>query len=412
MIYGITHTLDGKPRIRRAVVSKVAIGLSAELATQLLGKTYKAPMKFGPDPTEIKLPSGKKLSIRHFIVLKLDGADWAVDEEKTERYAAAEKIPIVLLDDEVEKVFSTECAWYKSSGKLCSGDGEKAIRKNKDGLWLEHTPCANHGCKEWEEGLCGPTGRLYFMYSDYPELGPVAKLDTTGFQSISEIHTALEQLRSVTAGRLQGIPVNLFVRYVDNKTHGGTKPVVGLRLSAADMKQLADNLVETAAVFQRVQHQLAGRIIEPYEDPDTDSRQMHREFYPASEISPAQTAAPVQADPEAELKAEISRLLKDELKTDKTGVRWNDAKVQTIIGQFEGRLPDLLAAVKKEIERRNADGNSATSSRENAGTHTPPRPERGSSKESATPSAAAPAPPNPQPQTQPRPRPAQSGFGF
>lgn len=103
---------------------------------------------------------------------------------------------------------------------------------------------------------CHPSGDLYFLLTDYPTLGTVAKLHTSSYQSIRELHAALEDIRSATGGRLMGVRVKLFVRpeknaYTDREGNrkSGTKHVLGRELVIDITRQLPSRTIEAANAF-------------------------------------------------------------------------------------------------------------------------------------------------------------------
>ncbi len=286
-IINLTHERDGGVRLRRSVTIKVAIG---------------AP----PEPGK---PFPKKLD--HFIFQRKgeakDGGKtvvaWNVDEAMMRHYGkGCQKVGIVLLDDDADVAFRTELAWWSKTARVCHGDGDKAVRRTekapKGEAW---SPCMNAGCVDFAEGRCKPSGDLYFLLEEFPSLGTVCKLHTSSYQSITEIRSALEDLRTVTGGRLMGVRASLTVRleknvYTDKqgKLISTTKNILGLELSGSSLRALTDGMTDAAMVFQDVKKRLGARSITVVEDDDEAvAPTLNAEFYPAAErLSPSTQTNP------------------------------------------------------------------------------------------------------------------------
>src|ERR1035437_3715123 len=147
-IIGLTHSDTGEMLQRLAITTKVAIG---EVVKGSGGTTHP-----------------KKLD--HFVFLKKSTTlEWEPDQELIKHFTATcREFWIVLLDDEIENVFRTEYAWWSKTEKKCWGDGRAATRrteKSPDGQ--DWSPCGDT-CPQLEEGLCKPSGDLYFILADFP----------------------------------------------------------------------------------------------------------------------------------------------------------------------------------------------------------------------------------------------------
>lgn len=300
-IVNLTHEKDGSVRLRRSVTTKLAIGLPPDAGANFPKKLDHFVFQ-------------KKASMR-VAYRDEQGTDrqrvevvWVPDPELQKFYGDhATEVWIVLLDDDPDVAFRTELAWWTKTQRQCYGDGEvghlKTAGADKKPVIVDR-PCANRGCPEWNAGICKPSGDLYFILADFPSLGTICKLHTTSFQSIGEVRTALEDLRSVTGGRLLGVKVKLTVRIEKNvfsdKKKGGarttsTKHVVGLKLDAADVKLLTQSLTENMRLFESVKLRLGGRSVEVIEDPDTErAPSLAAEFYPPEAITPAPGAVTIE----------------------------------------------------------------------------------------------------------------------
>jgi len=281
-ILGLTVTETGEAIQRLAVTTKVAIG-----ETKLSAKGDKYPTK-----------------LDHFIFLrKSNKLEWEPDPDLMKHYGTTcRQFPIILLDDETENVFRTEYAWWKTTEKKCWGDGRQATRRtdeNPDGQpW---TPCGD-GCPELDENICKPSGDLYFILADFPRLGAMCRLHTTSYRSIRQINSAIEQIRTVTGGRLAGIRCQLAVRpekasYYDKKDKKKKTTTIfalNIELSAQGMQKLISTMTENAKLFEQTKKLLGdGRKVEyvPEDEPEVErAPDIATEFYPVEEITPAAPA--------------------------------------------------------------------------------------------------------------------------
>jgi len=283
-IFGVTVGEQGEVMQRLAVSTKVAIG---QVVTRN-GKTY--PQK-----------------LDHFVFLRKSAKtfEWEPDPELTAKYGAeCREFWIILLDDGQENVFRTEYAWWSKTEKKCWGDGRQATRRTEqqpDGEpW---TPCGD-GCPDLENGSCKPSGDLHFVLADFPRLGSVCRLHTSSYRSIRQVHSAIEQIRTVTGGRLAGIRAKLVVRpekavYVDGRDKQKKTTTIyalNLELSAVDMRKLLAEMTQYARLFEQTQKLLGtGRKVEYAEEPEVErAPEISQEFYPAEEAAPA---APAIAQP-------------------------------------------------------------------------------------------------------------------
>jgi hypothetical protein len=280
-IFGLTVSEQGEVMQRLAVTTKVAIGE----VVKKNGNTF--PQK-----------------LDHFVFLRKSAAslEWEPDPDLIKHYTGTcREFWIILLDDQLENVFRTEYAWWTKAEKKCWGDGRNATRrteKNPDGE--EWSPCGET-CPDLNENRCKPSGDLYFILADFPRLGSVCRLHTTSYRSIRQIYSALEQIRTVTGGRLAGIRCKLVVRPEkssfldpkDKKKKSTTIYALNIELSAADMRSLIGNMTEHAKLFEQTRKLLGdGRKVEYVveEEPEIErAPDVSQEFHPATE----ETVVPV-----------------------------------------------------------------------------------------------------------------------
>ena len=284
MIKGITNTEDGRPIQRLAVSTKVAIGLPPDPA-----QGRKAPTK-----------------LDCFVFLRKSAAEqnkWEIDDKLTKAYGQKCKaFEIVLVDDELENVFPTRLAWFTASECKCHGDGQTATRRtaeHPDGQpW---TPCGK-ACPDFERGDCKPSGDLRFMLAAFPQLGAVARIHTSSYRSIMQISSSLQQIQTITGGRLAGIRANLVVRpektsYLgkDEKRHSTTVFALNLEIQAEGIRELVSHMTDHARLFEHTRKLLGTGRVEVVEDDSVRAGEIQPEFYP--DVSPVKFPTP-EAEPE------------------------------------------------------------------------------------------------------------------
>jgi hypothetical protein len=272
MIYGITHTDKGQPITRLATYIKVAVGLGAN---EKAGR--RAPQKLDFFIFQTKTNNGSGLT-----------SEWEINAELTSHYGKSPReLEIILMDDDPENIFPSQLAWWGAASCKCWGNGLTATRRtdeHPEGQPWE--PCGKE-CPDLEEKRCKPSGDLRFMLADFPRLGSVCRLHTTSYRSVMQIGSALEQIRTITGGRLAGIRCLLTVRPEktsyqgsDGKRHSTIVPALSLEVKAAGMKQLVTNMVQTAHLFQETKRLLgAGNIQVIDEDETQRADEFSKEFY-------------------------------------------------------------------------------------------------------------------------------------
>jgi Recombination directionality factor-like len=238
MIVGITHDSNGRAIQRLSVSTKVAIGLP--------------PNGDHNHPTKLD----------HFVFLKKKkgegGVEWELEPELMAHYGNdCRSFHIVLIDDDIENVFPTSYAWWTATERRCCGDGNSAVRRTQEKpSGVRWSPCGA-GCPELASGICKPSGDLRFVLADFPRLGSVCRIHTTSYRSIRQIHSALEEIQTFTAGRLAGLTAKLVVRpeeatYFDPKEkrkRSTTIWVLSLEVAGQDMRKPVSNLTANARVF-------------------------------------------------------------------------------------------------------------------------------------------------------------------
>jgi hypothetical protein len=236
------------------------------------------------------------------------GNQWEFDPELMKHYGdQCREVRIVLIDDDIENVFPTSYAWWTATECKCRGDGQDATRRTQahpegepwpgnytisDGKGEDRPvpPCGGE-CPDLIEKRCKPSGDLRFILADFPSLGNICRIHTSSYRSIRQIHSALQEIQTVTGGRLAGLSANLVGRpeqgsYWDPKKKAKvptTLYALSLAISGTDFKRLLGNLTEYAAMFQQTQKLLAGRVVDVDEKESDKAPEIAAEFYTPDE---------------------------------------------------------------------------------------------------------------------------------
>ncbi len=269
-IIGLTQDEKGHAIQRLSVSTKIAVGLPPDKE-----KGRKAPMKLDFFIFLRKTNAGSGLT-----------STWEIDPDLTKHYGKEPRqIEVILVDDDIEKIFPTKLAWWSATQCLCWGDGVEATRRTKEEPGgVPWQPCGK-ACPDLEEGRCKPSGDLLCMLADFPKLGSVCRIHTTSFRSIAQVSSSIQQIRLITGGRLAGIKASLTVRpeKTSFKDKDGSRrstivPALSLEVSAPGMRSLIGGMVGTANLFQQTQKLLGGSI-QIVEDETEQAVEFSREFY-------------------------------------------------------------------------------------------------------------------------------------
>jgi hypothetical protein len=139
------------------------------------------------------------------------------------------KITVAFPSEDLEIVFPQYYKCYGSSGLLCKGDGELALRRNDQGE-LEEVECiaptncayaVSRGIKN--KPGCKQVGSLQFFIPDLPVL-QIFQIDTSSYNNIINLNSQLEILSRI-AGRISFIPLVLVL-----KSQDATNPETGQKI--------------------------------------------------------------------------------------------------------------------------------------------------------------------------------------
>lgn len=391
VLFGITHDADGSVILREPKILKVGIGLPKGRGLNVWihndGRWYFRMAQRGPDGKIAFKTVGnvktrqeaqqfyaenyakaevvnypRKLGFFTFTrpTLQEDGTelfepDWTAIETHG---VMPTEIDVVFLDD---NPFSGAYQMWSASELKCKGDGVNALRvlsmaatseekslaeqaKREgdryfpivDGCWTRGCPYSKETVDERGRTLpsaCHPGGDLKFQLAQNIRVGGTAFFHTSGMRSISHIFSSLERIKTLTGGRLVGIPLKMVLRPYKTKHNGqpATQYGVSLEFRAEDIESLRKNLIEQAFKFRQmaaVTPSSPRRLLEASSEPafeeDEDSpvsaQAMTDEFYPdgaaeehadvpqspATPSGPSTSAAQATAQKTAELAEKLA----------------------------------------------------------------------------------------------------------
>lgn len=350
-LFGLLHNPDGTPVQRQVRILKVGIGVPKgpdvhvwidargkwilEIGRMVNRKREAEKQEFATRAEaqkayrEIRRSAevrGYPTKIPYFTFLRMGiSGDYEHDFEAIEQHGPVpNEIQIVFLSD---APLAHAYQWYTETRLCCEGDGmaarrrldlaetdaekrlaAEALRRGEKWFMLPGT-CFVGGCpfaKSTIEGdkerppRCKPHGRLYFQLLNSPRFGGTASFDTTGYRSISQLHSCIQEIKTVTGrgdaerGYIAGIPMTLVLRPYKAMHNGRTSVQYGVSLEyrAESAVALAQRLIAQGKEFRQAldvevveevpeDHRLAAPASD--DDPDADAPAMASEFYPEEE---------------------------------------------------------------------------------------------------------------------------------
>lgn len=168
---------------------KIKIGKKGKMITSQRGNQFRPPEK-----------------LDHFLVTTTEkdaNGDLVTDQPIMDVIGDnCTEIPVMLLYDQSELNFATSLAYYDSAKCKCRGNGESAV--NAEGQMVT---CDPETCKDAIAKRCKPNGILSVILLDAPRVGGVYKFRTTSWNTIRNILSSMEFIRSLTNGVLAGLPL-------------------------------------------------------------------------------------------------------------------------------------------------------------------------------------------------------------
>ncbi len=284
---------------------RIAIGMKGEMITSRQGNQFQPPQK-----------------LDFFRVCTLErGKDgnFLLDTAFHAKYGARPtEIPVRLLFDDPELNFPTRYACYIGRTLWCTGNGEAATRltetpqalKTPGKIAPREVACPCHRKEPSYEGTadrCKMNGSLQVMIEGMGGIGGVWRLRTTSFNSILNILSSMQFLRSVTSGVLANIPLVLRVQpkqatNPQNPTQSVLIYVVSIEFAGdiAELQQYAHQIaLDRATTRISITHieNEARRLLELPAPanvvlPGDDADDVVEEFYPEQVNEPVVDAPP------------------------------------------------------------------------------------------------------------------------
>jgi hypothetical protein len=293
-MYGLLHEPDGRPVDRHVRILKVGIGLPVgpDVHVTMTAKADK-PWRIDVGAYDGKKRTGtrsfefatKADAMREYPKIRKEAPErvypnkfpyftflrLGIDGKYVHDFDAIEQNGP--FPNEIEVVFITENplqyayqAWTAAELK-CEGDGKNARRRvnwaqgeqqKKEAAIYEArgenffpilNECFTGGCPfpKGDKPACKPHGRLFFQLTNSPRIGGSCTYDTTGFRSISQLFSCIQQIKAMTGGgdpargHIAGIPLKLVLRPY-KVSHNGQPSVqygVSLEFRAANAIELA-----------------------------------------------------------------------------------------------------------------------------------------------------------------------------
>lgn len=285
-------------------------------------------------------------AVDYFVVRADDATSPAAAEAFHQIYGDKPRELRIMFPANDEETFFPQ--WYKAYrqgvGLWCKGDGETAQRVG-DGGQLMEVPCP---CDLLQQGLCKRIGNLLFLLPDVPVIG-VWQLDTSSFHSMVNINSAIELIKSMTGGRIAGIPLTLRLRPQEVTPDGKRKTVYVLELAMEGW-----TLPQLLQAAQRPMPALAAPTVDHNEIPD--------DLYPAPLVEQVRNAPPVlpaedgEDEPGAESPAEDDDLM-EQLRQAAKALGWTEARLEANLQAAHARgmsAEDLLAWMTAKASQANA----------------------------------------------------------
>lgn len=196
---------------RLGEIGKIKIGGKGDTRKSRNGKDFRLPVKY-----------------EHFVVTTTErGEDGNfVTDAKIMKLLGdkPKEIPIRLPFDDIDMNFHTSFQHYDGKKLRCKGNGETAESKNDKGE-MKTIKCDPESCPRFKAEKCKVSGILSCMIPASMEIGGIYRFRTHGWNSVSNILSALKYFASNTNGILQGLPLKLKMAKKSTEEHGNVTVV-------------------------------------------------------------------------------------------------------------------------------------------------------------------------------------------
>lgn len=185
------------------------------------------------------------------------------------------RLRIMFPSDDLEVIFPQYLKAYRAGvGLWCKGDGEEAQRVGENGQLIE-VSCP---CELLQKGQCKQVAHLQFILPDVPIIG-VWQIDTSSYHSITQINNAIHLIKTMTGGRIQGIPMTLYLKPKEVSPDGRKKTVYVMDLLLEGM-----TLPELVRVAQHPTPALMA--------PDINHEEIPEDLYPQDLVNSVKASLP------------------------------------------------------------------------------------------------------------------------
>ena len=192
-----------EPQDRLQRIGNIKMGYKGEPKKNRAGTgTYRLPKK-----------------LDHFIVTTMerdpDTDDWLPDKDLMEILGEEPKsIPVMVPFHEIMDIIPHEFAWWKSSRRMCHGNGLIGLRYDEKTNTEKQMQCR---CDKWTgeggaERVCKKNGIMNVIITAAGRIGGVYQLRTTSGTTISNIKASINLIKSFSGGPVAGIPLMLTIQ--------------------------------------------------------------------------------------------------------------------------------------------------------------------------------------------------------
>lgn len=170
--------------------------------------------------------------------------------------------------NDIEKFFPQYLKRYGKGKLLCKGNGEIASEINPQTGEAKEIKCLYKDCPYFQKKQCRAIGNLQFFVQEIP--GGIFQIDTSSYNSIINVNSAVDTIKAANNGRIAGIPLKLALQPVQVQADGIRKTVYVLN------------------VYQPAKTKIGKPLNEPVKDadepalPDTD--EIPEDLFPQEDV--------------------------------------------------------------------------------------------------------------------------------
>jgi hypothetical protein len=263
-------------------VGKIKIGIKGDMVKSKDGNEFRLPQK-----------------IDHFRIVKNErdeNDDYILDDQIIEIIKKSKKgvynkdgnlieIPIRLLSNDIDTVFSTQYVSYVAGKLSCSGDGVKA--HTRDGREIK-CPCPRLDGAYTGKDKCKISGTLTCIVEG-SRVGSCYKFRTTSINTARYILTSLMLIKRTTGGLLSFLPLCLAIQPKKTIIPSTGQPttiytvMVGAQKSYEELQRIALEMGKERITLIENMREIeneARKIVSSNVDTDREEKEFAEEFFP------------------------------------------------------------------------------------------------------------------------------------